>query len=139
MPVRLKRVYEGRSVGDGHRLLVMRFWPRGVRSAHVDEWERGLAPSGPLLADLNGGAIGWAEYEPRFRREMAEREDSRAALRGLVRRAQRETVTLLCRCPDEARCHRSLLRDLALGAGGAVSAERRGRRSLPGLPECPPS
>ena len=34
---------------DGTRILVMRFWPRGVRKSHFDEWHRDLAPSAELL------------------------------------------------------------------------------------------
>ena len=52
-----KRVHDPPSPEDGHRLLVMRLWPRGVRKERVDSWDRGLAPSRELLADLNSGAV----------------------------------------------------------------------------------
>ena len=44
--VRLHRQRE-----DGERLLVMRYWPRGVRREAVDRWLRDLAPSPELLRE----------------------------------------------------------------------------------------
>jgi uncharacterized protein YeaO (DUF488 family) len=112
MPVLTKRVYEPPAPEDGHRLLVMRFWPRGVRKERVDAWQRDLAPSRELLADFRGGAIDWAEYAERFNDEMASQPASIKALREARRLADAGPLTLLCWCHDETRCHRSLLRDL---------------------------
>jgi uncharacterized protein YeaO (DUF488 family) len=116
MPLLTKRIYEPDDVGDGHRLLVMRYWPRGVRKERVDEWQRALAPTKELLADLNSGAIEWGEYVERFRAEMASRPGSAEAIDELRRRSASETVTVLCWCKDENRCHRGLLRELVEAA-----------------------
>ena len=40
--VRLKRVYDPAADDDGVRVLVERLWPRGIRKAAVDRWERVL-------------------------------------------------------------------------------------------------
>ena len=112
MPVSTARIYDPPSNDDGFRLLVMRFWPRGVRKDRVDAWDRGLAPSRELLNDLNHGAIEWAEYVGRFHRELMDRADSVASLVALRDRAATDHVTLLCWCRDESRCHRTLLRGL---------------------------
>ena len=112
MTLRIKRIYEPPEPADGHRLLVMRFWPRGVRKENVDSWDRGLAPTRELLADFNSGAIEWSEFSKRFLLEMSERQESIDAIQALRERSAREVVTLLCWCRDENRCHRSLLRDL---------------------------
>ncbi len=117
MPIRLKRVYEPPSPDDGERLLVMRTWPRGVRKEQVDRWDRGLAPSRDLLRDLNTHTIDWGEYTWRFLWEMANRPDAVTSVQELRDVAARETVTLLCWCPDEDRCHRGLLRGLLEGQG----------------------
>jgi uncharacterized protein YeaO (DUF488 family) len=116
VPIRLKRVYEAPGPDDGYRLLVMRFWPRGVRKENVDEWDRGLAPSRGLLADFNARVIEWPEYAIRFLAEMSEREDSQASLASLRKHSRYTAVTLLCWCADENFCHRSLLRDVVLGS-----------------------
>jgi uncharacterized protein YeaO (DUF488 family) len=112
MPLLTKRIYEPTATADGHRLLVMRFWPRGVRKTAIDSWERALAPTRELLADFRNETIDWPEYARRFRQEMASQPESALALQALAEHASGEAVTLLCWCKDEQRCHRSLLRDI---------------------------
>lgn len=48
--VKIKRVYDPASPGDGKRILVDRLWPRGVKKedAAIDEWLKDVAPSGEL-------------------------------------------------------------------------------------------
>ena len=112
MPLKTKRIYEPPEPSDGHRLLVMHYWPRGIRKALVDEWQRALAPSRDLLGDLRSGAIDSPEYRRRYTLEMASQPASAAAIEAVRERAARETVTLMCWCHDEDRCHRTLLRDI---------------------------
>ena len=123
MGLRTKRIYDPPAAGDGHRLLVMRYWPRGVRRERVDAWDRGLAPSRQLLADLRSEAIDWPVFAKRFDEEMTQREDSVAALASLRERVRSETVTLLCWEADGTMCHRTLLKaliqDTALSVAGA--------------------
>ena len=109
MALRTKRVYDPPSPDDGERLLVMRLWPRGVRKDAVDGWQKELAPSVELLRDYQSGRIEWREFGRRYRAEMRARRDLIAEL---SRRANRRTITLLCGCKDESRCHRSLLKQL---------------------------
>jgi len=117
--IRIKRIYEPPAPEDGFRLLVMRLWPRGVPGNAVDGWERELGPSRGLLRDWRQRRIPWEEFARRYREEMRARE---GLLTSWAQRAARGTLTLLCSCADEARCHRALLRDLleeALrGSGG---------------------
>ena len=115
MPIRTKRIYDPTEEDDGHRLLVMRLWPRGIRKERVDAWDKGLAPTRELLSDFRSHAIDWAEYARRFRVEMAERPDSIKSLAALRERASRETVTLHCSCKDSSICHRTLLKELVEG------------------------
>ena len=112
MSVHAKGIYEPAEPSDGYRLLTMRYWPRGVRKDRVDAWERGLAPTRELLADYRTEAIDWPEYERRYRYEMATRPESIGALDALRQRSANETVTVLCGCKDETRCHRTLLKGL---------------------------
>jgi uncharacterized protein YeaO (DUF488 family) len=110
------------SPGEGTRILVTRYRPRGVRKEDEpwDEWHPALGPSVELHAAAYGKgqpAIDFEEYERRYRAEMTE---ARAAflVRALAQRiAGGEPVVLLCSsaCVDEARCHRSILRALVGG------------------------
>lgn len=62
MPIQTKRIYEAPSPEDGFRLLVMRYWPRGIPKKRVDAWEQALAPSRPLLASYRSGIIASEAY-----------------------------------------------------------------------------
>jgi uncharacterized protein YeaO (DUF488 family) len=107
--IRTKRVYDPPSRDDGYRLLVMRLWPRGVRKDAVDAWHKDLAPSVELLRGYQSGEVDWREFARRYRAEM---RGQRELIGELSRRAKRRTVTLLCGCKDESRCHRTLLKKL---------------------------
>jgi len=106
--VKTKRVYEPAAPADGTRVLIMRYWPRGIRREKVDVWLRELAPVIPLLRAYLDGKITWAQYRPRYRAGLR-RPQARAALAEVRALARRGTVTLLCGCADPRRCHRTLL------------------------------
>jgi uncharacterized protein YeaO (DUF488 family) len=107
--IRTKRIYDPPSPEDGYRLLIMRLWPRGIAKASVDGWEKDLGPSREALMSFRSGKLSWEDLAARYREEMSARGDLLARYRDLGRR---ETVTLLCSCQDESRCHRSLLKEM---------------------------
>jgi uncharacterized protein YeaO (DUF488 family) len=119
--VRTRRWNDPVQRGDGARVLVTRYRPRGVRKEDEawDEWWPALGPSPALHAAAYGKgqpAIDFAEYRRRYLVEIAD-DPGRFHLRALIGRvAAGETVTLLCSsaCTDENRCHRSVLRELIL-------------------------
>jgi uncharacterized protein YeaO (DUF488 family) len=112
MPVFTKRVYDPIAPTDGTRILVMRWYPRGVRRAHVDEWRKELGTAPDLIRAWKAGRIPWREFSRRYRAQLAADPAAQAALAELARRARRERLTLLCACEDERRCHRSILKRL---------------------------
>ena len=123
MPIRTRRWNDRRLPGDGLRLLICRYRPRGVRKTEEtwDEWDPDLGPSRELHADAygkSGPPIAWEEYRERYLAQMAGQRPRIAELAARVRAG--ETITLLCSssCPDDERCHRSLLRELIEGAVG---------------------
>jgi uncharacterized protein YeaO (DUF488 family) len=125
--VRTRRWDDPRRPGDGLRVLVCRYRPRGLPAGDEtwDAWWKDLAPSVALHAAAYGkgqAAIGWDEYRRRYLVEMAV-EPGRSRLRMLAERVHGgDAVTVLCSsaCTDEARCHRTLLRAL-VAAGEPVT------------------
>lgn len=107
--LRIGRVYDAPSPGDGARVLVMRKWPRGVRKERVDLWLRELGPEEDLMHAFLGGRVAWPDYRVRYLAGL-ERPAARPALDEVGRLVERGPVTLLCWCQDPERCHRSLLR-----------------------------
>jgi len=106
--LKTKRVYEPVAEADGTRVLIMRYWPRGIRKEKIDVWLRELAPVIPLLRSYLDGKITWAQYRPRYRAGL-KRPEARAALATVRALARTGPVTLLCGCADPRRCHRTLL------------------------------
>ena len=113
--VRTKRVAEPAAADDGTRVLVMRLWPRGVKKAVADHWLKGLGTPLDLIRQWKAGTISWEVLETAYRRHLRTAE-ARADLSTLTALARRGRVTLLCTCPDEARCHRGILKRQILAA-----------------------
>lgn len=115
--IKTKRWDEPTDPDDGFRLLVTRYRPRGLPKEQEtwDAWWKELGPSTALHAAAYGKgqpAIAWDEYARRYRDEMRAQTQKIAWLARSAARGER--ITLLCSsaCVDEARCHRSLLREL---------------------------
>ena len=117
MPIRARRWNDPEEPGDGLRLLVCRYRPRGVpKDAETwNEWWPELGPSRELHAAYYGKQakpITFEQYIPRYLEEMT---GQRFRLRALAERvAAGETITLLCSsaCTDPQRCHRTVLAKL---------------------------
>jgi uncharacterized protein YeaO (DUF488 family) len=100
MDVRLKRAYDPAEPDDGYRVLVDRLWPRGVSKerARLDEWARELAPSVELRTWFGHDPERFAEFERRYRAELAAHGAKLDELRG---RAREGTLTLVYAARDE--------------------------------------
>ncbi len=110
--VKTKRAYDPAEASDGNRILVTRYWPRGISRERlsITEWLRNLAPSKELLRDWKNKRISWEEYTMRYHEEM---RDQQEAIRDLANRARRSTITLLCfEHEEDPCCHRYLLKRL---------------------------
>jgi uncharacterized protein YeaO (DUF488 family) len=112
--IRTKRVYEAAAPSDGVRVLIMRLWPRGISKRRVDLWLRELGPVLPLLRAFLAGRVTWGAYRRRYLAGLR-RPEAKAQLAQVRALTRKRRVTLLCGCPDESRCHRSLLRAALAG------------------------
>lgn len=99
MELRIKRIYEPASRGDGKRILVDRLWPRGISKdrAAVDEWIREIAPSSKLRKWFGHDPSKWDEFKKKYRQELLGNRD-------LILRLKEETrkrpVTLVYAAKD---------------------------------------
>ena len=105
-----KSVYDGNSKDDGFRVLVMRYWPRGVRKEKVDVWYRDLGTSKDLIKDWKAGKLTWAQFKKRYVADLRD-ESKQELIHQLAQRAKTQKVTLLCGCRDPNTCHRILLKE----------------------------
>lgn len=123
MDVVTRRIYEPAAPDDGHRVLIMRLWPRGIRKERVSVWLKELGPVPLLLRAYLDDTITWEQYVPRYLAGLA-RPEAQAAIAEVSRLGASGRVTLLCGCPDEARCHRSLLKAYLLDSARAAPGSR---------------
>jgi uncharacterized protein YeaO (DUF488 family) len=116
------RLGSSRRRGEGLRIGVVRYPPRGVRKEdyarlnYYDVWLPLLAPSPKLLGWIHArdaGDLGvWREFAKRYRNEMLNNTNSRQAVQLLAKLAQRTPIAMGCHCENEQRCHRSILLQL---------------------------
>ncbi len=127
MAIMIVRLGSDRARGEGLRVGTVRHPPRGVpKDRHAadnwyDVWLPELAPS----ADLVKAALAaesprqWAAFVKRFRQELAAPEKTRL-LRLLAAMSRESNFSVGCYCADEARCHRSVLRELLKEHGATI-------------------
>ena len=114
--------------GEGIRLGTVRRPPRGVRKDRYaaenwfDVWLPNLAPSAGLVASARDveSPAGWKRFASRYEAEMARPEHSRV-LDALAALSHQADFSVGCYCPDEHRCHRSVLRRILKKHGAKVT------------------
>jgi len=105
--------------------------PRGVpKTAFAsqnwyDVWYPNLAPSAETMAlgqaaQASTSDKEWAAFRKKYRSEMAQAEASRN-LDLLAALSHGSNFAVGCYCEDEARCHRSLLRELLAERGAKIA------------------
>jgi uncharacterized protein YeaO (DUF488 family) len=127
MAIRVVQLGSPRGPGEGLRLGTVRRPPRGVpKSEHAsrnfyDVWLPDLAPSEPLVkfALQAKDAKAWQAFVRRYRAEM-KRPPAARLLDLLATLSHQTEISVGCYCLDEARCHRSVLRELLAKCGALI-------------------
>jgi uncharacterized protein YeaO (DUF488 family) len=127
LPVKTKSIYEPAGPEDGVRVLVTRYYPRGVKKDRFDRWEKALSPSRELLAAYRSGRKSWDQFKVSFLSEMRARPESVESLRVVSSLAKVQDVTLLCYERPGLNCHRHLVRAI-LSRPGVLSSYVGGER-----------
>jgi len=119
MAIRIVQLGSARAQNEGVRIGTVRRPPRGVPKSQFasgnwyDVWFPNLAPT-PETIKLGLGSKSdraWSAFVKRFRAEMATPDNSRT-LDVLAALSHEANFSVGCYCDDEARCHRSVLREL---------------------------
>jgi uncharacterized protein YeaO (DUF488 family) len=111
--IRVRRIYDDPSPGDGARVLVDRVWPRGMRqdAARLTEWSKDVAPSRELRTWYRHDPAKFGEFRRRYTAELAQPgpHDAVARLRAL---SARQPVTLLTATRDIGLSQAAVLADI---------------------------
>lgn len=127
MAIRIVRLGSDRQANEGLRIGTVRRPPRGVAKSKFasgnwyDVWLPNLSPAPDTvkLALTASNEPQWAAFVTRYRREMATAENSRVL--DLLAALSRQTdFSVGCYCAEEARCHRSVLRQLLADRGAKI-------------------
>jgi uncharacterized protein YeaO (DUF488 family) len=119
MTIRIVRLGSPRAPGEGLRIGTVRRPPRGVRKEEYasknlfDVWFPNLSPSETLLKKglAADDERSWRAFKRGFLAEMKSPEASRE-LDLLAALSHHTNLAVGCYCAQEARCHRSILREL---------------------------
>ena len=119
MTISIVRLGSPRVAGEGLRIGTVRRPPRGVRKSDYasgnwyDVWFPDLAPSTEVvaMAQADPSEKGFAAFTRAYLREMRQPSPART-LDLLAALSHSADFSVGCYCEDEARCHRSVLRQL---------------------------
>lgn len=128
MTLRVVRLGSPRERNEGLRIGTVRRPPRGVRKEDLssrnfyDVWFPNLAPSEELVKQALGARDdkGWNAFKRKYLAEMKQPAASRD-LDLLAALSHHTNLSVGCYCEDESRCHRSILRELLVQRGAALS------------------
>lgn len=128
MTLRIIRLGEPRDPHEGIRIGTVRRPPRGVRKERYatddwfDVWYPDLAPSAKLMKQGKAAISDaqWKGFVRTFKAEMGAPTASRT-LDLLAALSHKTNLSIGCYCENEARCHRSILRQLLKERGARLS------------------
>ncbi|MBC5784276.1 DUF488 family protein [Ramlibacter sp. USB13] len=128
MPIRIVQLGSPRAPGEGLRLGTVRRPPRGVpkeefaRRDFYDVWLPNLAPSADLMAQGRAAQDEkeWAAFRKGYLAEMKQ-PDASHLLDALAALSHQTAFAVGCYCENEARCHRSVLRELLSERGADLA------------------
>ena len=128
MSIRIVRLGTARAKGEGTRIGTVRRPPRGVpkdRFASDDWYDVWFPTLAPSLETMKLGLAAetekeWAAFTKRYRAEMGA-PDAKHAIALLATLSHDADLSVGCYCENEARCHRSILRELLADAGARLA------------------
>lgn len=112
--IKTKSIYKPKEDSDGTRILITRFYPRGVKKDQFDQWVRELAPSMKLLKGYKEGKINQDQFTKEFFLQIYSSIDSLEAVQSIGEMAKHDDVTLLCYEKEGEFCHRYLVKSLIM-------------------------
>lgn len=110
--IKSRSIYRPVEEEDGLRVLVTRFYPRGVKREKYDIWMRELAPSAELLKRYKNAEVDWDCFKNSLLAELRDNIDSIEAIYTLKTQSDSQNITILCYEKDGTPCHRHMIKDL---------------------------
>ena len=127
MTIQIVRLGTLRNKNEGLRIGTVRRPPRGVKKSEYasqnwyDVWLPNVAPTSELmkLGQAAESDKEWSIFVKKYRTEMSVPEKNRI-LDLLAALSHNTNFSVGCYCENEARCHRSILRELLADKGAKL-------------------
>lgn len=130
MTIRIVRLGSGRYQEEGLRIGTVRRPPRGVPKSEYssrnwyDVWLPNVAPTSELMKI--GQAVktekDWILFAKKYRTELKNPEKSRI-IDLLAALSHHSNFSVGCYCKNEARCHRSILKEILAERGAKIASQ----------------
>ena len=128
MTIRIVRLGSDRHKEEGLRIGTVRRPPRGVPKSDYssknwyDIWLPNVAPSPELmkLGQTVKTEKEWITFVKKYRSELKDPDKSRI-IDLLAALSHESNISVGCYCENEARCHRSILRELLYERGAKIA------------------
>jgi uncharacterized protein YeaO (DUF488 family) len=130
MALSVVQLGSAKTSGDELRIGTVRRPPRGVRKEdfsrldYYDVWLPILSPSPDLLKlgkKAGTDEKAWSSFKRKFKAEMR-KPAAVNVLSLLAALSHRTEISIGCYCSDENHCHRSVLRELLIEQGAAITS-----------------
>ncbi|MDR4512327.1 MAG: DUF488 family protein [Nitrososphaeraceae archaeon] len=110
--IKTKSIYDSKEKNDGTRILITRYWPRGIKKDHFDRWIKELSPSTELLKQYKNKKIDVQTFEKLFLREIKTSKSIKVCKEIANECIQGTNFTLLCYEKEESICHRKFVKNI---------------------------
>lgn len=109
--IKLKRAYEDPSQDDGYRILVDKFWPRGIskEDAEIDEWLKEIAPT-DTLRNVFHESDDFSSFKTQYK-EQLKTTKRKEACQKILDKAKEGGVTLVFTSKNEKENNAVVLKE----------------------------
>jgi uncharacterized protein YeaO (DUF488 family) len=103
--------------------------PKDLKKEYWNEVCSDLAPSASLLWNYKNEIYSWEKFKEKYNYQMRTYPKARERIKLLYLdyvsygNYDKNTVTFICYCPDETKCHRSLLKEIVVDAINFLSVQ----------------
>ena len=111
--IQIKRVYDSPKRDDGHRVLIDRLWPRGMKKSELkfSEWPREIIPSTEIREEFGHKAENFKDFKKKYKHELLTQEAKDEILK-LAEKSIEGNVTLLYGAKDPKINHAVILKEV---------------------------
>lgn len=101
--IKIRRAYVEKGQDDGYRILIDRFWPRGIKKEDLSFswWPKEIAPSDELRESFGHDKDKFNDFKTAYKRELNNNEMKDEFIDKVKTQLKKHNVTLVYGAKDE--------------------------------------